>query len=57
MMIRDLFHIKIVYKIVKNQHIFNGRTDFLVTILELLRLLHSTSLYEESEKINILKWN
>ena len=31
------YHIKICFKIVKNHHILNGRTDILVTIIEMLR--------------------
>ncbi len=33
---------KIVLKKVRNQHVSNGRTDFLVTIIVLLRFLNRT---------------
>ncbi len=36
------FHVKNLCKNVKIQHVQNGRTDFLVTIVELLRFLYFT---------------
>ncbi len=39
MMNRQLFHVKNVYKNVKNQH---GSNDYLVTITQLLCLIHFT---------------
>ena len=41
-------NVKNVCKYVKNQHVYNGRKDFLVTILKLLYILHFTQLYQES---------
>ncbi len=32
----------LVGKTVKNQHVLNGRTDLMVTIIELLRVLNRT---------------
>ena len=43
-----LFHVKNICENVKNQHVQNGRTDFCVTVIELLRFLHFTKLYQES---------
>ena len=47
MMVRQLLDVKNVCKNVKNQHVLNGRTDNLFTIIELIRFLHSTQLYQE----------
>ena len=41
MLIWQFCHVKNV-KVRKIKHVKNGHTDFLVTIIELLRLLHST---------------
>ncbi len=43
MILRQLFHVKNVSKKIKNQHFEIGRTEFLVTIVE---LLHFTYLYQ-----------
>ena len=40
--IPKLFHVKNICENVKNQHVQNGRTDFCVTIIELLRFLNLT---------------
>ena len=45
MMKRQLFHVKMYVKV--NLHVYNGPKDFLVKIIELLRFLHFTQLYQE----------
>ena len=47
MMTRQLFHVKNVCKTIKNQQSYNGRTDALVLIIELLCFLQGTKLPKE----------
>ena len=35
-------HLKVIVKKVKNQHVYNGRMEILVTIIELIRFLNRT---------------